>query len=68
MKPTIGRIVIIHQPNGDQIPGIVTVVHTDTCLNVTGFLSNGNVSGFSSLNQKGTVSDGVTCWDWPVKV
>lgn len=65
MKPTIGRIVTIHQPSGEQIAAIVTQVHGDTCINASGFIPNGNVSGFSSLQQKGTAPEGSTCWDWP---
>lgn len=65
MKPTIGRIVIIHQPSGEQIAGIVTQVHTDDCINISGFIPNGNVSGFSSITRKGVAPEGSTAWDWP---
>lgn len=69
MKPTIGRIVHIVQPSGERIAGIVTEVCTDTIINASGFLPNGDVSGFSSLNQR---VDGEevksTCWEWPPRV
>ena len=72
--PTIGRIVIIHQPPAtpdalthEQIPAIVTRVHNEDCVNLTGFLDNGNVSGFFSCQRKGVAPEGATCWDWPVR-
>lgn len=66
-KPTIGRIVIIHQPDGEQIAGIITKVWSDTCVNISGFIPNGNVSGFSSCSHKSAVGDPSlnTHWDWP---
>lgn len=65
MKPSIGRIVTIHQPSGEKIAAIITQVHSDTCINASGFIPNGNVSGFSSLQSKGVAPEGATSWDWP---
>lgn len=65
MKPTIGRIVIIRQPSGEEIAGIITAVHTDTCVNISGFLPNGNVSGFSSVSHVDVAGAQNTGWDWP---
>ena len=63
--PTIGRIVIIHQPDGEQIAAIVTKVYDENCINCSGFLPNGNVSGFSSLNHRSLSGENNTGWDWP---
>ena len=51
----------------EQIAAIVTQVHSDTCINCSGFLPNGNVSGFSSLSHKSgyTNPSEATHWDWP---
>lgn len=68
MKPSIGRIVIIHQPSGEQIAGIITQVHTDECVNISGFIPNGNVSGFCSLAKRNCEPVTSTCWDWPERV
>lgn len=72
--PTIGRIVIIHQPPSSpgglvqlEIPAIVTRVHNEDCVNLTGFLDNGNVSGFFSCQHKSVAPEGATHWDWPAR-
>lgn len=68
MKPTIGRIVIIHQPDGERFAAIITKVWTENCINCTAFIPNGNVSGYSSLNHVSLAGEHNTGWDWPERV
>lgn len=66
MKPTIGRIVVIHQPSGEQIAAIVTeVIDGANLIKASGFIPNGNVSGFDRLQKRELAAEGATFWDWP---
>lgn len=42
IKPTIGRVVLVHRGQSDQAePALVSYVHSDTMINVGGFDRNG---------------------------
>lgn len=42
IKPTVGRIVLVHNrsSNGEPLPGIITKVWGDTCVNVVIFAND----------------------------
>lgn len=41
MKPTIGRIVHTGDTNGEPLAAIITKVHSDTCVSLCVFASDG---------------------------
>lgn len=49
MKPSIGRIVHFHPRPGVTHAAIVTFVHSDTCVNLAVFDSNGGTEGKTSV-------------------
>ena len=50
IKPTIGRVVLIHRGKSDQAePALICYVHSDTLINVGGFDSNGAPFAETSL-------------------
>lgn len=72
MKPTIGRIVILHDKskswNGSYLaPAIITRVWSDICVNLTVFPDTLNTLSYTSviLNQS---LDQDLGWSWPEKV
>lgn len=66
MKVTLGRIVMLTGTSiAPEVPAIVTAIHSETCINATAFLPNGNVSGFSSVIEQGSGVEGNVAWTWP---
>lgn len=53
IKPTIGRVVLVHRPqsiNRDQPePALVSFVWSDICINVGGFDANGQPFSATSV-------------------
>lgn len=50
IKPTIGRVVLVHRGQSDQAePALICYVHSDRCINVGGFDRNGYPFVFTSL-------------------
>jgi hypothetical protein len=50
IKPTIGRVVLVHRGKSDQAePALISYVHSDTCINVGGFDCNGVPFSCTSL-------------------
>lgn len=67
-KPSVGRIVHYFGCKGDPpLPGIITAVHSDECVNLKVFDDGGNDQFFSSLTKKEN-EESTTCWDWPARV
>lgn len=61
MKPSLGRIVLF-RPTFDVVhSAIITYVHSDTCVNLAAFDSNGNPYGKTSVQ---LVQDGEHRPNW----
>lgn len=63
-KPSIGRIVLYRATGGETYPAVTTKVWSDTIINLTYFLPDGNIGGVSSVHQdpSGVSED---AWRWP---
>lgn len=50
IKPTIGRVVLVHRGQSDQAESaLICYVHSDTLINVGGFDKNGAPFALTSL-------------------
>lgn len=50
IKPTIGRVVLVHKGASDQAePALITYVHNDSMINVGGFNAGGSAFAIQSL-------------------
>ena len=53
IKPTIGRVVLVHRGNSDQPePALISYVWNDSMINVGGFDRNGTPFSHTSLPLK----------------
>jgi len=82
-KPSVGRIVIVQQgegndatplplPNGMEVcAAIVTQVINEEYINATGFLANPRgepTIQFWTVPHKDNATNGQSYWDWPARV
>lgn len=49
MTPHIGQIIYTANEHGSICPAIVTLVHSDTCLNAHRFNRDGSITALTSL-------------------
>ena len=65
-KPSVGRIVH-YSHSGTPLAAIITMVHTDTTINLTVFAQNGDSWGRQTVSYN---EDRVThgTWSWPPRV
>lgn len=57
MKPTIGRIVLFHPTPAITQAAVIAFVHSDTCVNLAAFDTNGVASGKTSVQLVGEGQD-----------
>ena len=54
IKPTVGRVVLLHNRPGNQAGGpeaaLITYVHGDRCINVGGFNAQGSTISATSVS------------------
>lgn len=68
-KPSLGRIVLVN-PHGatNELPAIVTAVHSDDCINVRAFSDNSdNPLWVTSCTPQESNPEGYG-WRWPPRV
>jgi hypothetical protein len=66
-KPSLGRVVLVHTPNGDYWTGLIVCVHSPTMVNVGGFDPNGKPLSASSVNFGTPVGTNTWC-EFPPRV
>lgn len=65
MKPTIGRIVHYVEGSGAHRAALITAVHSDKCVNLTVFYSDG-IGFFPSVMLVDPALDNAPkTWHWP---
>ncbi len=52
IKPTIGRVVLVHRGTGQPCPALICQVWGDSCINVGGFDNGGAPFSLCSLHLK----------------
>lgn len=65
MKPTVGRIVLIHGLDNVPLAAIIAYVWNDDMINVTAFRVNGMTEPLTSVPSASTRGTLSIWWDWP---
>lgn len=68
MIPTLGRIVLLVNSVGTEIPAMITGVYDEHTVDLSGFPAGGAVHSFTSVKMEGIADSGAPFWKWPARV
>lgn len=68
MTPTLGRIVLLVNSVGTEIPAMVTAVYDEHTVDLSAFPAGGAINAFTSVKHEDNAAPGAPFWKWPTRV